>query len=311
MTIILDYTSAISPTALKAANVEGVCRYLAWIDVSRWKMISKGEYDELRAAGIDVYLNWENRHDDWLGGSAKGTQHATEAVRQARALGYPRGSVIIGSCDFDITRTQWTANGRAYARAFAAGVTGGGYRPAVYGPWDVIQWVDEEGIMDAFWQAGMSTAWSNGRNANPHPMAHIRQRGHKTVGGKDTDWNEIRRRPVFGGAAMSDPGVALNLGTWNVLARLAIRVGGIINGDEVLEYELKNADGTVTKIREENALLKQIAVHDSRVSQVESDIANVKEMLGQILTLLSNGVPGGSMPTEFTGTFSAKVGNPT
>jgi hypothetical protein len=143
------------------------------------------------AAGIGVTLNWEYGSQDWLGGGTVGAQHATEAVRQAHALGYPTGCTIIGSADFDMTRTQWTSAGRGYALAFEAAIRAGGYQPGVYGPWDVLAWCDAETGIGVFWQAGMSTAWSGGRNANLWPGAHLRQRGHKTVGGLDADWNDI------------------------------------------------------------------------------------------------------------------------
>lgn len=207
MGIVLDYTSRIAPSALKAAGVVGVCRYLSPDQPNtRWKVITPAEYQELRGSGINVYLNWEYSATDWLGGSSVGRAHGTAAQIEAHALGYPAGSVILGSADFDMTRSQWLNAGRAYAQGFAAGVRAGGYRPGVYGPWDVLQWVADEHLMDAFWQAGMSTSWSGGRNAAPHPLAHLRQRGHKTVGGVDTDWNEIRRPLWTGGPAAPSGG---------------------------------------------------------------------------------------------------------
>lgn len=192
MSIVLDYTARIAPAALKAAGVSGVCRYVSLPQQNTaWKRIGKAEYNELTAAGIDVTLNFEYDARDWLGGADAGAHHGAVAVAAARALGYPSGSVIPGSADFDMNRVQWSAAGSAYARGFAKAVRAGGYRPGVYGPYDVLTWVRDEHIMDAFWQAGMSTAWSGGRNRNAWPGAHLRQRGHKTVGGQDTDWNDI------------------------------------------------------------------------------------------------------------------------
>jgi hypothetical protein len=188
--IVLDYTARIAPAALKAAGVVGVCRYLKPDSVPAYR-IGLAEYRELVAAGIDVTLNWEFDAYDWLGGAGRGQAHGEEAVRQAKALGYPAGRVIVGSADFDMTLGQWQTSAASYARAFATAVRAGGYRPGVYGPWDVLGWVKAAGVMDAFWQAGMSTAFSAGRNANAWPGAHLRQRGHRTVGGQDTDWNEI------------------------------------------------------------------------------------------------------------------------
>jgi hypothetical protein len=188
MVIALDYTTRIDPSALRAAGASDVLRYLKPDRVPAYR-ITLTEYRELLAAGIGVTLNWEYDAHDWL--TSNGAAHGAEAVRQALALGYPRGCTIIGSADFDMTRTSWVNMGRAYALGFASAVRSGGYRPGVYGPWDVLTWVHDEVIMDRFWQAGMSTAWSGGRNAARWPGAHLRQRGHKTVDEQDTDWNEI------------------------------------------------------------------------------------------------------------------------
>lgn len=205
--IVLDYTSRIAPSLLQAHAVIGVCRYLA-PSSDRWKVIQPDEYRELEAAGIQVTLNWEHDARDWLGGFGAGKTHGEMAVFQARQLGYPEGRVIVGSCDFDIVRSQWERSGRAYALAFATAVRAGRYRPGVYGPWDVLEWVRTEGIMDAFWQAGMATAWSGGRNAARYPHAHLRQRAHLSIGGTDTDYNEILALPLWGAATLTKKGMS-------------------------------------------------------------------------------------------------------
>jgi hypothetical protein len=202
--LVLDYTSRISPAALKLSNVVGVCRYVSVpIASTAWKCITKPEYDELIGAGIDVTLNFEYDARDWLGGGGVGKAHGAIAVSEVAKVGYPKGRVIPGSCDFDMTRAQWDQSGRAYAVAFRDVVRMAGYRPGVYGPWDVLEWCKSVGY-DAFWQAGMSTAWSNGRNANPWPGAHFRQRRHMMVGGTDTDMNDILIRPLWKGLNMRD-----------------------------------------------------------------------------------------------------------
>jgi len=187
MTFAVDYTREIAVNALKTSGVSQVFRYLSWLPNP--KVIGELEYLALVNAGIGVVLNWEYDSHDWLSGATGGTSHGREAVRQARLLGYPTGSVIIGSADFDMTLSQWNSSGRSYATAFAKAITDGGYRPGVYGPWDVLTWCT--GLMAAFWQAGMSTAWSGGRNRNLHPSAGWRQVGHVTIAGQDCDRNEI------------------------------------------------------------------------------------------------------------------------
>lgn len=179
---------------MRAAGVTGLSRYLSWQDRdSLGKVIGRAEFDALIAAGFALVLNWEYSATDWTGGSSAGTTHATEAVRQARALGYPPGHGLIGSADFDMTSAQWFAACQGYAGAFAKVVRGAGYRPGVYGPWDVLTWCRDAGFMEVFWQAGMSTAWSSRRNASVWPGAHLRQRRQVFIGGVDCDSNDILR----------------------------------------------------------------------------------------------------------------------
>lgn len=198
MGIALDYTHRIDPAALRAAGATDVLRYLKPDSAPEYR-ITAAEYRELQAAGIGVTLNWEFRATDWLGGATAGTAHAGLAVAQARALGYPAGCVIVGSADFDMTSTQWSSAGRAYARAFKTGLQLGLYRFGVYGPWDVLGWCRDEVPADMYWQARMSWAFSQGRNAHDWPGAHLIQRRHLTVAGQDTDQNDIIR-PNWGQA---------------------------------------------------------------------------------------------------------------
>lgn len=198
MAIVLDYTRRINPIALKNGGVVGVCRYVSLpLASTAWKRITLDEYNELITNGFDVTLNFEYDARDWLGGATAGGFHARTAVNTANALRYPAGKVIVGSADFDMTRAQWDSVGQAYASTFATVIRDAGYRPGVYGPWDVLEWCKGIGY-DAFWQAGMSTAWSGRRNANAWPGAHFRQRGHLKVGGVDADWNDILIQPLWG-----------------------------------------------------------------------------------------------------------------
>lgn len=189
--IVIDCTTSPPVDAMRAAGVVGVCRYLSTIQTSTsFKRILQPEYDRLIGAGFSVVLNWEFFATDWLGGAAAGTAHAAEAVRQAKALGYPIGCAIPGSADFNMTASQWFTSGSQYARAYSQGIRDGGYVAGVYGPYDVLTWCRDLGGFGMFWQT-MSTAWSAGRNAQLWPGAHLWQRGHLTVGGIDTDRNDI------------------------------------------------------------------------------------------------------------------------
>jgi hypothetical protein len=210
VSIVIDCVKSPPVDAMRAAGVSGLCRYLSWL--YRWggvthsyinpKIIQKPEFDALLAAGFAVALNWEYDPRDYLGGATAGGSHAQEAIRQARALGYPSGCVIIGSADTDVSRTDWLGTGRPYYTAFSAALRLAGYRAGIYGPWDVLTWAREDGVADVFWQAGMSTAWSGGRNAALWPGAHLRQRRSTFIGGYDCDINDIIKADYgqFGGA---------------------------------------------------------------------------------------------------------------
>lgn len=187
----VDYTSRIDPAALKAAKVTDVFRYLCYSPVGDWKTIQKPEYDELIAAGIGVTLNWEYDKRDWNHGYTVGKDHGATAGQMAEALGYPKGCTIFGSADYDMPYTDWIVRGQYYARGFADGLAAYGYKPGVYGPWDVLKWVSALSASWQLWQAGMSYAWSGGRNAVAYPGISIRQRYHYPITEIDTDWNDI------------------------------------------------------------------------------------------------------------------------
>lgn len=190
MALGLDYIHEIPVSALKDAGVTDVFRYLSYLPNSIGKVITAGEYNRLNAEpSITLHLNWEKAANDWLGGASAGTAHAKEAVRQARMLSYPPGREIIGSCDFDCTITEWNLSAKKYAAAFVATVHDGGYRPGVYGPWDVLGWCENVGF-DYFWQS-MSTDFSQKRNGKRHPLTDWWQRGYKTVNGQQCDYSDI------------------------------------------------------------------------------------------------------------------------
>jgi hypothetical protein len=191
---VVDCVTAPSSSALRGAGVTGLCRYLSWLDRDTLgKIIHQAEYDRLIGDGFAVALNWEYAATDWTRGSAAGLAHGAEAVRQAKALGYPPGCVILGSADFDMTLAAWGNAGAAYGSAFSRTVRAAGYLAGVYGPYDVLTWCRDAGYADVFWQAGMSTDWSGHRNANAWPWAHLRQRRYITIGGITCDYNDILR----------------------------------------------------------------------------------------------------------------------
>jgi LysM repeat protein len=158
-----------------------MCRYLSWLP--NGKVITVAEYQQLLAKGFEVALNWEYGAKDQLGAAASGKLHAAEAVRQARALGYPAGKTIYFSADFDATEAQ-QAPINAYMAAAKAILHAAGYRIGIYGGFYVVKRAFDAGVTDDGWQ---TYGWSGGQWDS---RAAIRQ-DHNEIqcGGADCDHN--------------------------------------------------------------------------------------------------------------------------
>jgi hypothetical protein len=187
----IDTTVALSSAqmgGLRAAGVTAVSRYIA---PQSWKRITPAEYARYGPAGMQIVLNWESGATDLRGLSVAQTKaYAADAVEQARACGYPHGCWIYNSADWDVHASEWptvSANLRAIRPIYSAG----GYGLGLYAPWDALSWAQRDRLVDGFWQAGMSTSWSGGRNRNAWLGAHLRQRHSGTVAGVDCDTNDI------------------------------------------------------------------------------------------------------------------------
>ncbi|MBO0869595.1 MAG: DUF1906 domain-containing protein [Micromonosporaceae bacterium] len=194
----LDYAwSRPDISAIKAGGYQFVSRYLSWLP--NGKVIDASEYRSLRAAGIQVALNWEHTADEALQGAATGTRSATEAVRQARALGYPAGCTIYFSVDFDQTAGQADVC-HAYLRAAQSIVHAAGYRIGVYGGIHAVRRALDARVVDDAWQ---TFAWSAGQW---EPRATLRQiQNGISVDGADCD-RDARVGPThFAGEAGTAP----------------------------------------------------------------------------------------------------------
>jgi hypothetical protein len=182
--------------ALRASGVTAVSRYIA---PQSWKRITPLEYGRIIAGGLQVSLNWESGAQDLKTLTVASTQmYAAQAVTQARACGYPAGCVILNSADWDVSAGDWptvAANLRAIRPIYRAA----GYGLGLYAPWDALSWALRDGLVDVYWQAGMSTGWSGGRNRDAWPGAHLRQRRSTTIAGVACDTNDILI-PTFGQA---------------------------------------------------------------------------------------------------------------
>ena len=152
MSFVLDYVSERTDhAAMKAAGVIGVIRYLA--PLPNPKVITKGKYQRLRAAGLDVALVWETTGTRTNEGRPAGTADGERAEAQAAALGYPADHIIYWAVDHqpvgdDLARAE--EYGRAFCRACS-------YHCRPYGNDQVVDAMVAAGVADAGWQC---RAWS-------------------------------------------------------------------------------------------------------------------------------------------------------
>jgi hypothetical protein len=181
----IDYAWSRPAVSTIVANGYGfVCRYLSWLPDG--KVIDDAEVRALLDAGVDVFLNWEFDAQDALRGADGGMKDATEALRQARALGYPQGATIYHSADFDVTDAQKPIVA-AYMVAARKVHHAAGYRTGCYsGYWTLRDLFDHGYCVDDGWQ---TFGWSGGLW---EPRATIRQiHNDVMVGGAVCDVDEI------------------------------------------------------------------------------------------------------------------------
>lgn len=166
----LDFAWSHPPASLiRSLGFRYVSRYLCWLEADTvGKVATRAEVQADLAAGVDVFLNWEWAATDQLGGANYGRIHATEAVRQAIALGYPRGATIYYSADFDEAPSQ-VGTVAAYNAAAKPITNAAGYRHGVYGDYYVLGRLFNAKLIDDGWQA---YAWSGGQWDN---RASLRQ----------------------------------------------------------------------------------------------------------------------------------------
>ncbi len=169
--------------AIKGFGARFVMRYLSWLP--NGKVLTRSEVDGYLRAGLAVGLNWEWDTDDQTKGAAGGTKDATEAVRQARALGAPAGQgiAIYFSADSEDTSRNPRLN---YWLAAQKVVEKAGYKMGIYGGYYAVDAALKMGYKS--WQ---TQGWSDGKW---HPRMHIKQFYPPiTVGGADVDKNQIFR----------------------------------------------------------------------------------------------------------------------
>jgi hypothetical protein len=204
----LDYSAAPIPgSAIRKAGYDFVIRYVDDPALGlRPKHCRAAEYADLVAAGLDVWLVFEQAVTDMLGGYGAGVANARRAQAGARALGH-QGLIFMAS-DMHLTAAQIPV-ALQYIRG-AESVLGHG-ATGVYGFWELIDAAITAGVGSAYWQAGIAPA--------PTDPVHLWQRndGFVTVGGIQCDVN-VLLRPIPGGGELPDPEeepmLNINQGEW-------------------------------------------------------------------------------------------------
>jgi hypothetical protein len=181
---VADYSAGpISPAKLRAAGITGVVRYVT--GGSSGKHITRTEYQDLRAAGLDVALVYEAderilAYPNWDAATAA---HAVAA--DTRSLGF--AGVVYWAVDYDILARDWpTVAG--HLRTIDGIMTLA--RTGLYGSTDAIDWAYRDRVAARFWQC-MSTGFSGGRNARRNSHTHLWQRRRSTVDGNAVDLNDV------------------------------------------------------------------------------------------------------------------------
>lgn len=200
MSFGVDYAFNPHPSisALKAAGVKFVCRYISQetANDANGKNLTPGEARALSDAGIDIVLVVEEGANRMLGGKASGVSDAAHADAVVKALGMA-GMPIYFACDFDATPGQQGAI-NDYLDG-AASVIGRG-RVGIYGGYWPCMRAAQSRRVTYVWQ---TYAWS-GSNVPGNPAdlggvtRHLFQyQNGMHVGGASVDYDKSLQ-PDFG-----------------------------------------------------------------------------------------------------------------
>jgi peptidoglycan hydrolase-like protein with peptidoglycan-binding domain len=153
--------AAATASGLKSAGYTTVGRYLNYVG----KRLEPGELDVIFGAGLDtfpIYQEWNDAASEFADPEYGYTQGAA-AVLRARQLGFPDGTTIYISVDYDATNDEIDALIIPYYRrvkdAFAETKLVR-YKLGVYGTRNVCTRLTEAGISESSFVSGMSTGYS-------------------------------------------------------------------------------------------------------------------------------------------------------
>lgn len=198
MVAVVDTNHDVTPhlSALKAAGVRTVIRYINPGNVSEEKTVKEPEARAIAAAGLRLGLVCEGWGDFAHNAIsyAKGASDGSFCRTYARTVGAPKGAIIWFAVDADASAAQiknlvipyFTAIRAATINLAAMGVT---YRVGVYGSGAVCSAVMESKTADASWLS-CSLGWSGSREAVGAEKWTLRQHVPAVIAGIDTDPND-------------------------------------------------------------------------------------------------------------------------
>jgi hypothetical protein len=177
----IDFTTPLTlakAKELKAAGYDFICRYLV-PEQYRSKRITKAEAEAATAAGLkilsvfEIYEDFRKTKGGTRSPEAAGREDGKAALKEAKLVGMPVGSVIYFAVDFD-TRDYdmvetYLRNAFAEIQAYACGV---------YGSYYVVEEMARRKACTHFWQ---TYAWSN-KKVSKHNNVYQYQNGVKVCG---------------------------------------------------------------------------------------------------------------------------------
>ncbi|WP_449241157.1 glycoside hydrolase domain-containing protein [Desulfoscipio gibsoniae] len=175
--------TTITAKALAAAGMGFVCRYLVPDKPSyKWKRLTKKEAEIITAAGMLVVSVFETTANRPAGGAAAGKEDGLLALKEALAVGQPKGTTVYFAVDYDARQEDYSAI-EEYLRA--ADDILDGYEVGVYGSFAIVEEMARRGVVKHFWQ---TYAWSRGQKCS---CANIYQyKNDQPLAGIQVDFNE-------------------------------------------------------------------------------------------------------------------------
>jgi hypothetical protein len=179
----VDYSSGRpSTSALKAAGVQFVCRYIGSTaqDATRSaKWLTPGEAKARHADGFDVVVVFEKAAQRAEGGATAGTEDAHTAVAELAFCGLPADQPVYFAVDYDAAvGPHVTAYFQAINKVLGVGRTG------AYGGVNVIKALFDKKLITYGWQ---TAAWSDGKW---DPRAQLQQYSNDhTIAGAAVDYD--------------------------------------------------------------------------------------------------------------------------